>query len=172
MLREPNDPLNETVLLPLVASILTQGTQFALTTPSQTGLERVYVQQMYRMCQGAFPAILVSAGSQQTSRNSTNSATGTRIIDVDYYDRWDVNTLSMNAIRTNIRLDLERIRANIETYLRDNEGFVVAGTLYPVSVLSFTIGDYSKQLMDRFGLGLSLGAARLTSTLTILPYQI
>lgn len=171
-LRQPNDPLNELVLLPLFAGIVPAGTQFARTTPSQTGLERVYVQQIYQMCQGAFPAILISAGSQQTNRNSTSTATGTRSVNVDYYDRWDSQTLPMETIRTNIRLDLERIRANIETYMRDHEGFLVNGTLYPISVLAFDIGDYSKQSMDRFGLGLSLGAARLATTFTILPYQI
>lgn len=170
-LRTLNNPLAESALLPALAAILLSGTQLAAGSSSGTGAELLYIQSKYAMLQGPFPAMLLATGQQSYSRNSRSSYTGKIAVGCEYYDRWDKQLFTIDTIRQDIALDLERVKANIETFLRINRGFVVSSVTYPVSLISAEMTGYTKAL-DTDVVGAVLGYRCLTVTFGILPYSV
>lgn len=172
ILRLPNNPLDELTFLQCLAPILLPGTQLAAGSPSGTGIERIYIQSIYQLTLGAFPALSVYGGGEQTQRTALRSASGERTIVIEYLDRWDAQTLPIETIRTNIRAELDRIIANIQEFLTAHEGFTINGVTYPVTLLTYSIEEYNKQPLDKYDLGMTLGAAQLLPKFAILPYSI
>lgn len=171
-LRTPNIPLPEPILLSALVPILPTGTALAAGSLSRTGTELCYVEQKYALSQGPFPAVLLSSGPQEYHRNSRSTYTGTFTAYIDYYDRWDSQSgLTIDTIRADILLELERMASNVETYLKNNEGFAVGGTVYPVGFPSHSIGGYLKGNDPTFP-AMIVGTRRLSLTFTILPYGV
>ena len=172
VLRIPNNPLDETTFLTKLRPVILPGTQLALHSPSGTGGELIYVQQMFALTQGAFPAISLYGNGEHTQRTATGSASGERTVVLEYIDRWDTQTLPIEIIRANIRLELDRIISNVQEYLTMYEGFDVSGTIIPVTLLDYSVEEYDKQPIDKYDLGMTLGAAKLFLTFAIHPYAI
>ncbi|SRR5258708_4827484 len=170
-LRTINNPLNEAVLLSALPSIIAPNTQLALGSVSGNGLELIYVLQKYALSIGPFPAVLISSGVQDVHINSARTYTGTHQVIVGYYDRWDRQTLPIDTIRLDIALELERMKANLETYLKNNRGFTVNSVIYPISIISTRLSGYAKALEKEFP-GLSVGCRELTIDFGILPYAV
>ncbi len=171
-LRTPNNPLSESVLLGALPPLLAPNTQLALGSPSQTGIELFYVQRKYDLCQGSFPAVLLSSGQQEVVRCSLTTYCGTHSVFVDYCDRWDRQSLPIDTIRLDIAADLERMKANIETYLQTHQGLTINATLYPISILAMQLSGYTKAIDVLAAAGFAIGFRRLVLTFNLLPYSV
>jgi hypothetical protein len=171
-LRTANNPLNEIVLLNALPSVLAPNTQLAAGSISNTGLELFYIQQKYAMSLGTFPAVLLSSGQQEGVRNSSTTFMGAHVVLVDYCDRWDRQSLLIDTIRLDIAQDLERMKANLETYMKLNRGFTVNSVVYPISVLKTQLSGYTKAIDTTAIMGFALGFRRLTITFNVLPYSV
>jgi hypothetical protein len=88
-----------------------------------------------------------------------------------YFDRFDEQTMTLDSLRDQIRVDLVRMQANIETYLHANEGVSVNGTVYPVSLTKAVFSGYDTALVKDFP-GLALAQRTLDISLSILPYAV
>ena len=171
-LRSPNNPLNEAVLLNALPSVLAPNTQLALGSASGIGIELFYVLNKYALSIGPFPAVLISSGVQEAHINSPRTYTGNHPVIVGYYDRWDRQTLPIDTIRLDIAQELERMKANLETYLRDNRGFTVNSVVYPIDVISMKLSGYNTKPLEKEFPGLPVGCRELTIDFGILPYAV
>ncbi len=171
-LRTPNNPLNEVALLGTLPSILSPNTQLATGSLSGNGLELFFVQQKYAMSLGVFPAVLLSSGQQQVSRNSLTTYDGMHTVLVDYCDRWDRQPLLLDTIRLDIAADLERMKANLETYIQSHSGLTVNSIVYPTSIVKTQMSGYTKAIDTTAIMGFAIGFRRLSIGFTLLPYAV
>lgn len=171
-LRTANNPLSEAVLLAALPSVLAPNTQLTLSSSSGTGQELFYVLQKYALSIGPFPAVLISSGTQDVHINSPHTYTGTHQVIVGYYDRWDRQTLPIDTIRLDIAQELERMKANLETYLKNNRGFTAGGVVYSISIISTKLSGYNTRPLEKDFPGLPVGCRELTIDFGILPYAV
>jgi hypothetical protein len=171
--RLPNNPLNEVALLNTLSSIFAPNTQLAAGSLSNTGLECFFIQQKYAMSLGTFPAVLLSSGEQRVTRNSTSTYAGTHTVLVDYCDRWDRQSgLLIDTIRLDIAQDLERMKANLESYIDAHAGVTVNAVTYPLGIVRTQLSGYSKAIDREAIMGFAIGFRRLTILFTLLPYAV
>lgn len=165
-LRTSNNPNTDTVIFTVLKNILATNTQLATGSLSGTGLEQIYIQNKYQMSLGAFPAIHIEAGPQHYHKNSLRTYMGGLETIIQYYDRWDQQPSSIDTIRANIALDLERVKANIES----NDSLSYGGTAYAISVPDMALSPYKGEIDTQFP-GLTLVFRELHLTINILPYD-
>ena len=171
-LRTPNDPAVPAVLLRQLALIIpgspSANTQLAASSQSGNGSELVFVRDKGGMiAQNKFPAVNLSVSSSRRGRTSRNSYAGETLVVIEYYDRWDQNPASMDAISIGIGDDLERIKANLE----DNDTLTTGGVSYGVTMPDMVIsGD--KPYMDTTFPGITLLFRTLHVPVTVLDYTV
>ena len=163
-LRAPNNPTTDVVLLQAVANILV-----GYPTPNtQAGLSSypVYLQRYYDLIAGsAYPALLLSIGTQDYQRSSRSTWMGTAVVLVDYYARYDQATLELDDILATIAADLERMKGNIES----NESLAQNNTAYTISAFRHVLSPYQGTLKQEGGL--NLVTRRYSVSFHLLPYD-
>lgn len=165
-LRSSNNSNTDLVIMGVLKNILPANTQLAAGSTSGTGAEQVYIQSKYAMSLGNFPALHLSAGIQTYSKNSLRTYDGTVTIIAEYYDRWDRQDNTIDAIRANIALDLERMKANVET----NDSLEWGNQAYAISVPTIMLSPYNGELDTQFP-GFTLVYRTMTLVINILPYD-
>src|SRR5258706_2135962 len=101
-LRTPNNPATDATVLGALKQVIVPNTQLAAGSASGTGLEQVYIQSKYAMSLGSFPAVHLSSGKQLYQRDSLSEYIGTFEAILEYYDRWDTQTSTIDALRANL----------------------------------------------------------------------
>jgi hypothetical protein len=166
LLRVSNNPNIDLRILNVLKQLLPANTQLAASSESGTGLEQIYIQNKYIMSQGSFPAVHLSSGTQNYKKNSLRTYFGAMQAIIEYYDRWDEQPITIDAIRANIALDLERMKANIET----NDSLSFGGAANAISIPDMTLSAYKGEFDTQFP-GLTLVYRTLTLMINILPYD-
>lgn len=168
-LRSPNNPTTDVVVMNAMVPILlgypTNNTHLATVPASSSGLGPVYVQTEYELFLGKFPALLLTAGKQQFRRVSRSTFMGSLVVLCDYYDRWDQNPATLETVRANIAVDLERMKANIES----NPTLAQNNTGYTLDNVQLELSDYSA--IERTEQGKTYLYRRLTCHFVVLPYD-
>jgi hypothetical protein len=131
-LRAPNNPNTDVIILNVLRNVMHLNLAGQPCTylasidpggsdPAGTGLNLTYVQNKYKMALGisaAVPyAVHLSSGKQEYSKEGAGLRTyiGQFVAICEYCGRWDNQPDSIDAIRSTIAADLERIKANIES---------------------------------------------------------
>lgn len=162
-LNNPNDPLT---LMSVMARIIAQGTTLATMTASGTGYERVHIQDRDELAQAAYPAILLMAASSISNIQSNALFDGTMKIKARYYDRWDTQALTLEAIKNNIYAEILRMEANIQS----NNTLAYLGAARTVSVPTIEIADAPD--IDESIPGLKLVYRDMVMSVNTLPYGV
>ncbi|SRR6266568_4808362 len=171
-LRSPNNPnaadATMTILKALIAVDPITGlgnTVLAQGTASGTGVEVIYIEQKAELMAGNFPALLLMTG-QQTAKIAGGPAyeAESTIIAV-YYNRWDRSPLTIDAIHTAMRQDLQRMQSNLES----NQGLAYQRLYHAMSITPFVISGYDQELDERVP-DVALVKCSLTMTIHSLPY--
>src|SRR5579859_7413030 len=125
-LRTPNNPYLDTIVLTALQAVLS-GYPTANTHAGLQGYP-FYIQRQADLISSiaTFPAIVLSASTQNYARMSARTWGGTLSVTVDYYDRWDQQLAELDTIYATLAADLERMKANIE----DNEQLAMNNTAY------------------------------------------
>jgi len=170
-LRASNNPNTDLTILTVLKAILPTNTQLAAASTSGTGSELIYIQSKYSMSLGmtaAIPiAVNLSSGHQTYQRSSQRTYVGILDATVSYYSRWDDQDSTIDAIRANIALDLERMKSNAET----NDSLEYNGTNYAISIPTISLSPYDAEY-DRTFSGLTLVYRTMTLGINILPYDV
>lgn len=176
-LRTPNNPNTDKKVLQVLANLLPNDpvtglpntqiglNQLALSTPDKQ-VSLCYVENKYTMAQGPFPAVHLSSGNQHYNKNSNKTYMGLFVAIIEYYDRWDKQSYTIDAVRANIAADLERMKANIE----GNDALAYQGQNYAISTPQIQLSPYKGSIDDQFP-GLVLIRRTLTLNINILPYD-
>ena len=163
-LRSPNG-YTDTVLLTAWKNIL-------LGYPSVNTNAGINNYPVYILAEGdmlsadSFPALLLSVGVRRPQRNSRSTFVGTIDLICDYYDRWEEQTTTFDAIRAAIADDLALMAANIES----NESLAQSNTIYAVGMNTYTISGYEGTIKEQGGS--QLISRRLTVPYSLLPYDV
>lgn len=166
MPRTANNPRTGLVLLNAFKPVLPPNTRFASLSTSGTGLERIYIQEKYKMAQGDFPALLLTCG-EQVYTYAAYGREGTIAVNVFYYDRWDQQSLTMDAILNNMAADLDLMQANVE-----NDDSVISGNAATLTgIPEIRQSPYEGYLEQPTTTGVVLIYRVLTLQCTILPYD-
>jgi hypothetical protein len=160
--RTPNNPNTDIVILTAMANIMLGNPQNTVVSAGS-----VYIQSKWKMMLGAFPAIHMNVGKTIFTRNSQRTYMAVYNVQIQYYDRWDQQPSTFDQIRSNIAVDLERIKANIES----NDSLTYGTTAYAVSIPRFELSAYSTELDTRLP-GASLVSRTLTAFVNVLPYDV
>lgn len=175
-LRQPNNPSNIDFLLNVLQNLVTVdfttglgNTRLAQLSTSGTGLERVYLEghKADMLTSATFPALLIEPVTpQKTSIAGQRTYNAIMNIKMSYYDRWDRNPLTIEAIHVEARQDLNRIQANLES----NPTLKYAGQDHSVAIQTFDITDLEKELDDQLETT-ALVKCSLVLQINSLPYD-
>lgn len=162
------NPNTDIVILNALGSVLLPGTQLqakqATVTPAPTPF---YVHNKFTMSQGMFPALHLSAGTQTYHRISTTHYNGAMIAIVEYYDRWDSQSSTIDAIRASIAADLETMKTNAES----NEDLVTSNVAHAVAIPQISLSPYRGEIDAETVPSQKLVYRTMTLTINILPYD-
>ncbi len=122
-LRLLNNPATDVVAMAALKQVIVPNTQLALGSSDSTGLSRVYINTVYPLSIADFPSVLISSKPQTYTQCSRSTYNGLVDISIAYYDRWDKQPQTLDQVYANVALDLERMRANIES----NDRAVIGG---------------------------------------------
>lgn len=170
-LRTANNPNTDLVVMTAIKNVMAPNTQLAATSASGLGLELIFIQDKYAMMLGMnvnYPiAVNMMSKGQSYHRSSQRTYTGLVDVAIDYYSRWDEQDSTIDAIWASIALDLERIKANIES----NDSLMYGQTNYAISVPSLYLTEYEGEYDKTFP-GLTLIHRMLTLKVNVLPYDV
>lgn len=156
------NPNPDAVIMRGIAFILLPDTRIAtLGNP-------VVIENEYQLSLGRFPAVHIEAGKQRYSTQSTNVFDGTVEIIITYFDRWDQATTGIDAIRQNIKADLEVILTN----LMKNSSIAIGGIPLAASIGKFQLAPYRGELDNVTVQGMTLLKRVLTITINVLPFDV
>jgi hypothetical protein len=154
-LRVPNNPNHVSALIAILQNLATVdpatglgNTLLAELSTSGTGLERVYVegQKSSMLTSATFPALLIEPITpQKTSIGGHKVYNATMGVKLSYYDRWDRNSTTIEAIHLSSRQDLARIQANFES----NPTLKYQGQDHSMSIQAFDITDLERELDEQ-----------------------
>jgi hypothetical protein len=142
VLRLANNPTTDVIAMVALKQVIVPNTQLALGSNDSTGLSRVYINAVYPLSIADFPSILISSEGQTYSSRSRSTYAGIVDIHIAYYDRWDKQPQTLDAVYASVALDLERIRANIES----NDRAVVNGFTNIEAIKKITVSPYYGEL--------------------------
>lgn len=126
----------------------------------------VYLQHAGDMLSASiFPALLLKTGAQNYERSSRSTWMGQIDLVAEYYDRWDQRPDEFDDIFAALALDLERMKANIES----NESLAQNNTAYAASCYRHVLTPYDPILRDEAGM--KLVARYYTASFHLLPYD-
>lgn len=172
-LRTPNNPIAEPTLLAALKPILrgypTPNTNLAAISPSQTGDEYIYINDVsaFALDSTPFPGVLLAVGPQRYGRNSRATFAGTFTAVVRYFDRWEQTTRTYDQVWADITTDLLRMQSNVET----NDSLSQGGAAYTMSLPDLSLSPYQGQVFDEPVPGMKLIHRDLTLNFNILPYD-
>ncbi len=141
-LRIPNNPTTDIIAMVALRQVIVPNTQLAAGSSDGTGLSQVYINASYLLSIATFPAVLLSSRGQTYKGRSRSTYTGLVDILVAYYDRWDKQPQTLDGVYASVALDLERIRANIES----NDRAVLRSLTTIETLQKITISPYYGEL--------------------------
>lgn len=152
-----------------VNNVAAPNTQLAAVSTSQTGLEQIFIQNRYAMTLPTvvFPACHLEAGGQHYERNSQLSYHGLLSVELEYYDRWDLQAATIDTVRASIAADLERLKSNIES----NESLAQGGIAYTVSIPHISLSPYMGSEVDDLIPGMTFIMRSMSMHINLLPYD-
>lgn len=173
--RDPNNPNVAEVIMQAMKTIMlgypTPNTNLGALSvaggTSSDGSDRVFIQRDYLVGQGPWPCVVIKSMPQTFTRNSIRTFDGQAGFTVDYFDRWDQTSELIDDVRDRISLDIERLKANLES----NESLAYSGNAYAVGIPKITLSGYDGELSSQFP-GLSLVYRRMSVTMMLLPYDV
>jgi hypothetical protein len=162
------NPNTDIVVLTALGNVLLPGTRLASLQAAVSPLPtKFYVQQKFKMSQGMFPALHLSAGHQEYQRISTSHYEGTLIAIVEYYDEWTSQPLQHDDIRANIAADLEIMKSNAGK----NEDLVYGNINHSTSITTITLSPYRGEFDTETVPGRKLIYRTMELTISIPPYD-
>jgi hypothetical protein len=171
--RQPNNPAAIDLLFPVIKAVINVdpvtglgNTVLAQLSASGTGVERVFIEDKASLVLSDFPNLLLETGEQVTNLAGKNQYEAQVPVIVTYYDRWDRNPSTIDALHIAMRQDLERMKANLET----NQGLVYQGSYHSMAIPTIKIGAYSEEL-DNTMPTVTLVKCPMTITVNSLPYD-
>jgi hypothetical protein len=155
------NPNPDSVIMNAIGYVILPGTRLAsLGNP-------VVIENPYTLSTGRFPAVHIEAGRQKYATQSTDVYDGTVEIVITYFDRWDQATTPIDAIRQNIKSDLEIILDN----LMSNSSLTVGTDFHAVSIGKFQLAPYKGELDNSTVQGMTLLKRALTISVNVLPFD-
>lgn len=162
-----SNPNTDIVILTALGNVLLPGTRLATLQAVVTPMPKpFYVQDVFEMSKGMFPAIHLSSGSQSHHRISTNHYEGELLAIVTYYDKWTSQTKTNDAIRANIAADLEIMKSNVSK----NESLMYNNVAYSVSIPRITLSPYKGEFEENVA-PLKLVYRTMELEISIPPYD-
>ena len=128
----------------------------------------ISIQNSYVLAQAVYPAVLLFADDQRHNIQSTSTYDGYVKICIEYYDRWDRQPATIDAIRANINADLQQMMTN----LQHNSSLVVGTTTHAVSLNPIKLSSYKGEIDWKLVPGLTLVKRSMDVTVNILPYDV
>ena len=170
-LRTANNPNIDTVILNAMAPVLIgnpPNTRLSLVDVATGGLAQVVIQKRSFLLNplAVFPLVHLTSGIQRYIRVFGQGYEGTLESVLEYYDRWDGQTILIDDVRAAIATDLERIKANIES----NDALTVGQTTHTMNTIGFSLSGYEGVETSYFGTVLVHRTMRMTHNL--LPYDV
>src|SRR3954470_7494081 len=86
----------------------------------------ISIQDSYALAEAGYPAVLIFADDQRHNIQSLSTYEGYVKVCVEYYDRWDRQPATIDAIRATINVDLQQMMTN----LQHNSSLVVGTTTH------------------------------------------
>lgn len=171
-LRNPNNPNTPTVVMTVMKQVMLvdvvsglPNTQLGLNQV-RLGVSLVYIENKYAMAQGAFPALHLCRGKQTYhSAGGPRGYAGGQEILIEYFDRWDQQPNTIDAINANNIADLDRIQANLET----NNSLAFQGIAYAISIPDISPSPYQGEIDTE--LGIHLVKHQMSVMVNVLPYD-
>lgn len=142
----PNNPETDVVALAVLKQVIVPNTQLALGSSDGTGLTQVYINNLYALSTGSFPAVHLSSERQVYAPRSRSTYTGMVNLHVDYYDHWDSQSATIDSQYAALSLDLERMKANVES----NDTLAFQGTNALETVIKIALSPYSPEIDTKF----------------------
>lgn len=170
-----SNPNTDSVIMGALQQILPVGTSLLSKNPAGTVLPDgtiltygpVYVEDEGLMGRGPFPALLLHAGSQVYTRNSTSTYDGVATINCEYADKWDSQPNTITAVRNGIKADLEIMKHNVGR----NESLQIGLTAYAVSVPRISLSPYMGMFDEKLVPGFTIVKRVMQLTINVLPYD-
>src|SRR5690349_17359730 len=113
--------------MPIIGYIILPGTRIAaLGNP-------VVVENEFQLSMSRFPCVHIETGKQSYQQQGTDVFDGQVQFIITYFDRWDQATIGIDAVRANIKTDLEIILDN----LMKNSSLSLAGDPHATSIAKY-----------------------------------
>jgi hypothetical protein len=142
MPRTPNDVIPIPTVLTALATILPANTVLA----AESGSVLTNGTSSLENGTAPFPAVVINQGEVSAARIEIRTWQARVTVRVDYYDRWDSQTQTLDQIWVNLDADLNRMRANVE----DNPKLIVSGTAHALDVAHVALGPFvGNQINDK-----------------------
>lgn len=115
-----------------------------------------------------FPSVLVTEGPQSAAKVAYALWQTKLIAYVDYYDRWDTQTVSLDTLWAQVDADLRRMKANLE----DNPTLTIAGSRGCDGIVKVELSDYIGRALTKTDSPLQIPVVtrRLTAYINLLAY--
>jgi len=163
--RTPNNQATFVTICAALKAVMVPNTQLAAqSTDGSGGLSQISCNHLNELVTGSFPVVHIGFGPLSYTRRSRSTSTGLLTIKIRYFDRWDENGATLDALFASVSADLLRMAANIES----NDHLVVAGFANLEAVTKMELSPYYGEVDRRFP-GLSLVTRMLT--LTCIPAE-
>lgn len=161
------NPNTDNVVLTALGNVIWPNTSLATMQALQMPTPpKFYVHNKFQMSQGSFPAIHLSAGTQ-VYRELGPQYQGTLLAIVEYYDRWDSQPNTIDAIRAAIAADLEIMKSNAGK----NRSLVYNNVAHNVSIPQITLSPYRGEIDAETVPGQKLVYRTMTLSISIPPYD-
>lgn len=162
-----SNPNTDEVVLTALGDVIWPGTALAAKQALQTPTPpKFYVHNKFKMSQGPFPAIHLSAGPQ-VYREMGPQYQGTLLAIVEYYDRWDAQQSTIDTIRRGIAADLEIMKSNA----CKNRSLVDNNVAHNVSIPQVSLSSYRGEIDSETVPGQKLVYRTMTLSISIPPYD-
>ena len=129
---------------------------------------KVYIQDEYSLSLGKFPALHIETDRQFHSIAGNNVYDGQVRFLIEYFDRWDQATVSIDAVRLQISNDLKVMMNN----LQQNSSLTVGNTAHCTVIQQYELSPYKSELDKSMVPGLTLVKRQLKLWVNILPYDV
>lgn len=128
----------------------------------------IAVQNEYAISTGTFPALHLEVGEQKHEiAGGPNVYDATMKVIATYYDRWDSQTSTVDAVWANIAADLRTMKINVQ----ENNSLAIGGTALAISIPIIELSGYRGELDQRTCPGMILAKRTMTLTVRVLPYD-
>lgn len=127
----------------------------------------IVIENEYAVSTGKFPAVHIEVGLQRHTKCGPGYEAVMHFV-VTYFDRWDTQKTTIDALRLQIDNDLQQMMTNVQ----NNSSLTIGGVVRAVSVPTIDLSDYKGEIDDKTVPGLSLVKRFMTLTTNVLPYDL